>query len=310
MSFFRYLSVIIFLLILGASLPNYGDAQATDHTHEDLSIPRSSLGDLVLALKPDKDPDKMLEEKTALRAYLSERLDTPVRVIIPLSTAVITEGLTNGSIDLAYLSATGAIKALDLGVADILLAGEIDGNSYYLSYWVALNDKPYKSVEDLRGQPIAFASKTSTSGFLIPFWDIHKKGLLAKGDPPEAFFGNSNVYYGVGYVSAIERVLAGEAVAAAVSYYVLDKDKHLTKAQRARLKKVVSQGPVPTHTLAVRHSFPAKERARLKAALLALNKENPQLRDKIFTSKLIEVDAETHLQSAREALKIIDAITQ
>ena len=207
-----------------------------------------SLEKVVVALKPDKNPDQMMEERKTLSDFLSGKLDKPVEVIVPLSSSVIIEGFANGTIDLGYLSATDMVNAQKKKSAEILLAGEIDGNTWYKSYWLALKEKPYAKVEDLKGKPVAFASKTSTSGYLIPMWDIKKKGLLTSNDP-ETYFGKGNVFYGTGYVSAVERVLNGEAEAAAVSYYVLDKDKHLTMEQRAKLKKVAEQSPVPTHII-------------------------------------------------------------
>jgi phosphonate transport system substrate-binding protein len=264
-----------------------------------------SLQKVVIALKPDKDPDQMMQERKTLSAFLTEKLGTPVDVIVPLSSSVIIEGFANGTVDLGYLSATDMVAAQKRKVADILFAGEIDGKNSYTSYWLALKEKPYDSVDDLRGKPIAFASRTSTSGFLLPMFDLKQKGLLDKADP-ETFFGRGNVFYGTGYVSAVERVLNGEAEAAAVSYYVLDKDKHLTPEQRGRLKKIAEQGPVPTHVIAIRSSIPAADRAALKAAFDTLNQPgNAELRDKLFTSKLIEVDTEQHLGTIRNALEFI-----
>jgi len=194
------------------------------------------------------------------------------------------------------------VVAQKRNAGQILLAGEIDGLNSYRSYWLALKEKPYNKVEDLKGKPVAFASKTSTSGYLIPLYDLKQKGLL-KEPNPEAFFGKGNLFYGTGYVSAVERVLNGEAEAAAVSYYVLDKDKHLTVEQRAKLKKVAEQGPVPTHIIAIRSSIAAADRETLRNALKTMNeKENVDLRDKVFTSKLVEVDPEEHLRALREAL--------
>jgi len=260
---------------------------------------------VVIALKPDKDPELMAQERKSLSAYLSERLGKPVDVIIPLTSAVILEGLANGTVDLGYLSATDMVNARKIGAADLLLAGEINGKPSYPSYWVALKDKPYTKVEDLRGKPVAFASRTSTSGYVIPMWDLKQKGLVATANAEE-FFGRNHVIYGTGYVSAIERVLSGEAEAAAVSYYVLDEDKHLTAEQRGRLKRIATQGPVPTHVIAVRASLSPADRASLKAALETLNApENHALRDRLFTSKLISVDADTHLGGLRAALEFL-----
>lgn len=263
-----------------------------------------SVSRLVVALKPDKDPDAMLAEKQALEEYLSGKLGAPVEVIIPLSAGVIMEGFRNGTVDVAYLSSTLAAQATDGDIADILVAGELDGETHYSSYWLALADKPYSSVEELRGKPVAFASKTSTSGFLIPAWDLYKRGLITPSGGLEAYFGRGNIYYGVGYVSAVDRVLSGDAEAAAVSDYVYERDKHLTAEQRQRLKVVARQGPVPTHTLSARRSLPDGDREKVLAVLLEMNDDDPQLRDRVFTSKLVAVDPDQHLEVTREALDL------
>ena len=275
-----------------------------------LALPSRTHGDLgvekvVIALKPDKNPEQMLQERKTLSEFLAKKLGKPVDVIVPLSSSVIIEGFANGTVDLGYLSATDMVLAEKKNAGQILLAGEIDGHNWYQSYWLALKEKPYSKVEDLKGKPVAFASKTSTSGYLIPIYDLKRKGLLTKPDP-EAFFGAGNLFYGTGYVSAVERVLNGQAEAAAVSYYVLDKDKHLTVEQRAKLKKVTEQGPVPTHVIAVRSSISEADRDTLRKALETMNeKENTELRDKVFTSKLVPVNPDEHLQSIREALDFL-----
>jgi phosphonate transport system substrate-binding protein len=260
---------------------------------------------LVVALKPDKNPEQMARERKVLASYLQEALARPVEVIVPLSAAVILTGLGGGSIDLAYLSATDMLAARKDGAAEVLLAGEIKGQPSYKSYWLALADKPYRTVEDLKGQAIAFASRTSTSGYLVPHADLVRRKLIAPGAPPETYFGEGHVFYGTGYVSAVEKVLSGEAEAAAVSDYVFDGDKHLTPEQRARLRKVAEQGPVPSHVLAVRKSLDGAVKTRLRAALLALNDAKWQsLRDQLFTSKLVEVEEAAHLASLAEALRL------
>ena len=264
----------------------------------------TSLSKVVVALKPDKDPDAMVAERAQLSKHLSERLGRPVEVIVPLSGSVILEGLSNGTIDLAYLSATDMLNAINQQSASILLAGEIDGVTSYKSYWVTLKDKPYQSVADLKGKPIAFSGRTSTSGYVIPLWDLRQKNLISDSGKAEEFFGAGNVWFGSGYVSAVERVLNGDAEAAAVSYYVLDKDKHLTAEQRQRLRRLAEQGPVPTHVIAIRSKISDEDREALRAALVAMDEQNPELRDRVFTSRLVEVDAVSHLGSLKDSIAL------
>jgi phosphonate transport system substrate-binding protein len=237
---------------------------------------------------------------------LAGELGRPVEAIVPLSGAVIIEGLANGTIDVAYVSASDMLNARDRGAARLLLAGEIRGRTHYQSYWLALKEASYGSVAELRGQPIAFASRTSTSGYLIPLYDLHRRGLIPANGTPEDFFGPGNVWFGSGYVSAVERVLRGEARAAAVSDYVFDQDKHLSATQRDRLRVVAAQGPVPTHVLAVSQRLPAAEQARLKRAFLSLNRpEHDPLRERAFVSRLVEVDEAEHLRPLVEAIALV-----
>ena len=258
---------------------------------------------LMVALKPDKNPEAMASERQELAAYLQTALGRPVRVIVPLSGAVILEGFNGGTVDLAYLSGTDLANAGT--TAELLVAGRINGRTTYDSLWVAKASSSYDSVAALRGKSVAFASRTSTSGFLVPRLDLVKRGLITRENPdPTTFFGQ--VFYGTGYVSAIERVLDGSAEAAAVSDYVLLGDKHLTAAQKAQLRIVQTQGPVPTHALAARASLPAADKAALRAALLGLNadKQRP-LRDRLFVAELVETDAVSHLAVIRDALSLV-----
>ncbi len=259
---------------------------------------------LVIALKPDKDPEKMIQERKTVAAYLTPLLKRPVEIIVPLSSAVIMEGFTNKTIDLAYLSSTEMCKAIDLKIATVLLVGELNGKTSYSSYWLTLKEKPYIQIQDLAGKKVAFSSKTSTSGYIIPYQDLIQRGLITQKEDPEKFFGKSNAWYGTGYVSAVERVLSGDAEAAAVSDYVFDQNKHLSEAQKQSLKILQKQGPVPTHTIAIRSSLSEADQKQILEALETFNNpENEELRNKVFTSKLVRTNPDSHLKSIREALQ-------
>lgn len=265
---------------------------------------------LVLALKPNKNPEAMLAEKQALAQTLTPLLKTPVTVLIPSSNAVIIEGFLNGTIDLAFLSAMEALVAKSQNAGDILLAVDLNGRASYESVWLVRNGDPRASIADFKNTPVAFASRTSTSGALIPHADLVRRGLLPKGSPPEAFFGKGNVFYGSGYVSAVERLLDGQADAAAVSDYVFEGAKHLTPEQKARLRVLQRQGPVPSHVIAVRSGLSESHRSALLEALLKLNDsdgETARLRDQVFGGRLARADAASHLAPLSEALDLTGA---
>ncbi len=266
-----------------------------------------SLNKVVIALKANKNPEKMLAEKEALEIYLSAKLGRTVQAIIPTDSSIVVESFRNGTLDLGYLSSTDAARNLDQATASVLLIHLKSGKPSYDSVWLSLKEKPYFSIDELRGKPVAFASRSSTSGYLIPAWDLAKRGLIGGDTSLTDFF--SQTIYGTGYVSAVEKVLSGEVEAAAVSDYVyLGDNKYLSDDQKSQLKIVQKQGPVPSHTLCVRGSVSAPDRLILKQALLDMNQENPHLRDLLFNGELVEVDETEHLRVTREALAVQDTI--
>lgn len=264
---------------------------------------------LVLALKPDKDPEAMMAERGELTRLLGAALGRQVEVIVPTSAAVIATGIGNGTIDAAHVASTDFAKEspdpTKAAPARIALAVQIKGQTSYQSVWLTQAGRPYASIADLAGKPVAFASRTSTSGCIVPLFDLQTRGLIKAGGGPADVFGAGNVFYGTGYVSAVERVLAGTAEAAAVSDYVIEGDKHLSAEQKAKLKVLQRQGPVPTHVLAVRTALPAAQSAALAAALKALD---PNLRDRVFGGPLVEVDEQAHLAPIRAALAAVKAM--
>jgi phosphate/phosphite/phosphonate ABC transporter binding protein len=264
---------------------------------------------LVIALKPDKNPEAMAAERGELSRLLAAALGRSVEVIVPTSAAVISTGLANGTIDAAHVASTDIAKeSLDPtkpAPARVALAVQLHGKTSYSSIWLTLADKPYTGIAQLAGKPVAFASRTSTSGCIVPLYDLQQKDLIKAGGSPADFFGSGNVFYGTGYVSAVERVLDGSAEAAAVSDYVFAGGKHLTPEQKARLRILASQGPVPTHVLVIRTALPVTEGAALAKAIAGLE---GGLRDRVFGGALVEVDEQAHLAPIRAALAAVKAM--
>ena len=276
-----------------------------DHSKEkDLpKSPEISLDKVVIALKANKQPEKMLEEKKTLETYLSTKLNRPVQVIIPSDSSIVVESFRNGTLDLGYLSSTDAARNLDQDTASILLVHLKNGSPHYQSIWLSKKEKSFASISELRNKPVAFASRSSTSGYLIPTWDMMKKGLIGPEYALTDFF--SLTLYGTGYVSAVEKVLSGEVEAAAVSDYVFKGDnQYLSDEQKAKLRIIQEQGPVPAHTLCARSSLSPSDLKVLQRSFLSMNDENPELRDRIFNGKLVVVNQDDHLKVTREALAL------
>lgn len=292
---FTLFLIFLTLGLLSCSSPN--------HPEQPGSEKGLSLQKLVIALKANKNPEKMLSEKEALEKHLSAKLNRAVEVLIPSDSSVVVESFRNGTLDLGYLSSTDAARNLDQNTASILLIHLKNGKPHYQSVWLSLKEKPYQSISELAGKPVAFASRSSTSGYLIPVWDLARKNHIGPDRSLTDYF--SEVLYGTGYVSAVEKVLSGEVEVAAVSDYVFNGDnKYLSDEQKSRLRIVQQQGPVPSHTLCIRSSISREDAAIIEAALLDMNRDCPALRDQVFNGELVKVEPTEHLRVTREAIEV------
>ena len=115
---------------------------------------------MIIALKANKNPEKMLAEKYDLEKYLSAKLNRQVEVIIPTDQATVVESFRNGTLDLGYLSSTDAARNLIRKQLPSFGTSQ-NGETNYDSIWLSLKDKPYKSIEDLKDKPVAFASRSA-----------------------------------------------------------------------------------------------------------------------------------------------------
>ena len=260
-----------------------------------------SLKKVTVALKATDHPEKLLAVKDALENFLSQKIKRVVEITIPSSPASVSESFRTGETDVGYLSPTEAAHNLQLGTASLLLARTENGNPHYKSIWVCKKEKEFSSVMDLKGKAVAFASRSSEAGYLIPAWDLVKKGLIGPRLSLTDYF--TQVLYCKGDAFAVKKVLSGEVEAAAIAEYGLQgRTEALTKGQQSQLKIFQKQGPVPTAVLCVRSSLSSTDRKLLKEAFLSINVDNPELCNRAFRGELEVVDEREHLKVILEAI--------
>ena len=262
-----------------------------------------SLKKVIVALKATDHPGKLLAVKDELENFLSEKMKRVVEITIPTSQASVTESFRTGKIDVGYLSPTDAARNLELGTASVLLARTENGKAHYQSIWVCKKEKEYSSVSDLKGKPVAFASRSSEPGYLIPAWDLANKKLIGPGVSLTDYF--AQVLYCNGDASAAGKVLSGEAEAAAIAGYTLQGGTGaLSEGQRTQLRIFQEQGPVATGVLCVRSSLSSTDRKLLKEAFLSINADNPELCNRAFRGKLEVADEREHLKVILNAIAV------
>lgn len=272
--------------------------------------------ELVFAFQKQKDPNQIREHADQVAAFLTKEIGLPVKAFIPSDYAASVQAMVSGKADIMYSDSFPYLLARRDAGAKLLLAElrpDIHGNERtdYDSVFVVRKDSPIQSIEELvsqaKSQRMVFTSTTSTSGYVMAYWRLVKEGLLEPRQDPRTVFASVN--FGGGYTQALQQVIDGRADVAAVSHYTVEgkkADVYLKPEERAKLRILARTPGVPTHVICARGALSDALLAKVKAALLKLSQEQPELLADVYgAAKLTEVDPDQHVASVTEALEYL-----
>lgn len=156
--------------------------------------------------------DRMTSNE-CFRAKIEAALGVPVKVFTPADYDGVIQGLLGGTIDYAWLGASGYAKTYltDPEAVEVKLTKQnLDGSTGYYSFGFARKDSGITSIEDAKGKVFAFGDPNSTSGYLVPGAEL--TGSYGK---LEEYFGE--VKFSGGHEQTIVGVANGD-FAAGVSW--------------------------------------------------------------------------------------------
>ncbi|MEL6999964.1 MAG: phosphonate ABC transporter substrate-binding protein [Pseudomonadota bacterium] len=116
-----------------------------------------------------------LNSNECLRAKTEELLGVPTKLFAPADYNGVIQGLLGGTIDMAWLGASGYAKVWltdPEAVEPVLVKVNVDGGYGYFSVGFARKDKNVGSLTDMKGKVFGFGDPNSTSGYLIPSIEI------------------------------------------------------------------------------------------------------------------------------------------
>ncbi len=116
-----------------------------------------------------------LNSHECLKTHTEDALGVPVKLFAPADYNGVIQGLLGGTIDMAWLGASGYAKTYledPEAVTPVLVKINLDGSYGYHSIGFARADSGITSLEDMKGQIFGFGDPNSTSGYLIPSIEI------------------------------------------------------------------------------------------------------------------------------------------
>lgn len=211
------------------------------------------------------NPRIMYEEYQPIMDYLSAQ--TPYRFEIRLGKTYqdAVEFLRDGKVQIASFGAVTYVEAHHgFNAVPILKPLNENGQPYYRSLIVVRKESAIQTLKDLRGKTFAFASVHSTSGNLLPRYNLVKVGITL-----DDLASYTNLKH---HDSVAKSVLAGEYDAGAVKDIIAYK--YLAKG----LRILHSSGPIPSVPLVVRPDCDPRLIQSVKKALLKIDIRKPEYR--------------------------------
>ena len=140
------------------------------------------------------------------RAAIEKAVGAPVKIFTPADYDGVIQGLLGGTLDLAWLGASGYAKIYltdPEAVEAVLTKQNMDGSTGYYAIGFARTDSGITKLEEAKGKRFAFAEPNSTSGYLVPAAEmVENVGKL------EDFF--SEVKFSGGHEQSIIGVAKGD----------------------------------------------------------------------------------------------------
>ncbi len=246
---FRWATIFGFLLLIVACEPQ--------------PVQQSSV--LRIGVLPDKSAAQLEKEFHPLIDYLSASVGKPIELDVPPDYETLLTNFVEGKYDAAFFGGLTFLQAEARSNAIPLVSRDVDAR--FTSVFIARNDMLGSRIIDFEGKKIAFGSKLSTSGHLMPRYFLQNLGIV-----PEGYF--SNVTYTGAHDKTMEQVFNGSLDLGAVNAQVARQLMQSAKYGNGTLRILWETPPYADYVWAVRQDLTLELKTALQEAFLALSIAN------------------------------------
>ncbi len=208
-------------------------------------------------------------EGERLAARLGSVLGRPAVPVVVADYRALIDCLASGALDLAWMPPAAFVEAERQGARALAVSSRL-GKTTYHSAIIARDDSAIATLEDLRGQSIAWVDRDSASGYLFAMAEI----VRALGTPEKAL-GRQRF---VGSHRAVCEAVADGWAAAGATYAILDDDGRLQTSgwherlgpRAGEIKVVAYTRRIPGDNVACRPGLDSATADQIAAALVDL----------------------------------------
>ena len=160
-----------------AALMTFGTAHADGH---------GKISEFRIGILGGENAQDRLNSNECLREKTEDLLGVETKLFAPADYNGVLQGLLGGTIDMAWLGASGYAKVWlndPKAVEPVMVKVNVDGGYGYYSVGFARKDANIKNLDGMQDKVFAFGDPNSTSGYLIPSIEIPAAGYsMEAGD--------------------------------------------------------------------------------------------------------------------------------
>jgi phosphonate transport system substrate-binding protein len=250
--------LFLFLLILRAFVEAH---PSQEHGHGAL------VAKLRLGVLPDEAHENILKRIQPLTQYLTEETGINVQYIRYDKYDDLLKAFHERKVDLAWLGGYTFSKAHLQDRAIPLVMRDVDFN--FTSYFVVRADHPGKRISDFKDKTIAFGSKLSTSGHLMPRYFLSQMNII-----PEKFF--SAVRHSGKHDKTIKWVRDGTVDLGVVNSMIAEKMFNENVLTKNKVRVLWETPGYSNYVWAIHPSIDSRTQIKIREAFLNLTEENPR----------------------------------
>lgn len=218
---------------------------------------------------------------------IEDTFKVPVRLFPAADYAGVIQAFGARQIEMAGMGSSayaGAWMDTNGNVEPLFVAQEIDGSIAYHAIMIVRADSGITSLEQMKGKSLAWADPNSTSGYLIPRFELRQNGI---GVESGQFFSRTG--FGGGHEQGVVAMLNRQYDAAVT--WVSGQGTWEEGYSRGNLNSMVKKGlikmsdvreiwkskPILNGPMTVRKDLPAAFKQDITAFHLALPKAHPDI---------------------------------
>jgi len=225
--------------------------------------------DYTFSMLPRYFPEKLTAMVTPLTTYLTETLQSPVKLVLTENFDKYTMQVVSGTVDIGYENPLVYTQVSDQHEVIATAQMGADGNKFR-GIIITSPNSDIKSIADLQGKKVMIVGKTSAGGYLSQKLALQEAGLDPERDCTIVEAANNHQ----------ENVIISVSIGDVDAGFIRESAYHVADEfiMPNSIKEVVATNWLPNWALSVNKSMAPEKKEQIRAAVLKLQADHPALK--------------------------------